>query len=146
MDYYLAHFESSLKLLKRININFHCSIFTQLDMCLSKISKLEKHSNMIKHMCLFQVQYTKMYTDWSRAVPSSPGPNHPSKDLYSICGDVSSSINRFLPNRRTVQHNLHRCLADGNMELQRRQRISECFLQLLLMFNRWQKPVFLWLI
>lgn len=64
---------------------------------------------------------TKIYTDWSRAVPSSPGPNHPSQDLYSICGDVSSSINRFLPNRRAVQHNLYRCLADGNMELQRRQ-------------------------
>lgn len=74
-----------------------------------------------EHLTMTQ---TKIYTDWCRAVPSSPGPNHPSQDLYSICGDVSSSINRFLPNRRTVQHNLHKCLADGNMELQNRQRIT----------------------
>lgn len=64
---------------------------------------------------------TQSHTDWSRVVPSASGPNHPSQDLYSIGGNVPSSINGFLPDHRAIQHNHHRNLADGNMELYGRE-------------------------
>lgn len=58
-----------------------------------------------------------IHTDRGGVIPSASGANHPAEDLHSVGGDVPSGVGRLLPDHGAVQHDLHRGLADGDVEL-----------------------------